>query len=75
MSEDRRPERSSVALGVMWASRITGLAAELFVPLIGGYYVDQRWHTDPLGILVGAVLGFSAMMVHVLALARQGTGN
>jgi ATP synthase protein I len=69
-----RPEsRSPLSIGVQWASRITGLGLEVAVPTLVGAYIDNRWHSSPAGVLAGMVLGFAAMMVHVLQIAREGT--
>jgi F0F1-type ATP synthase assembly protein I len=32
--------------------------------------IDRHWHTTPFATLIGAVLGFLAGMMHILAVAK-----
>jgi F0F1-type ATP synthase assembly protein I len=43
---------------------------ELIVPSAIGYWLDQRWNTGVLCLIIGAVLGFAALLQSLLALAR-----
>ena len=36
-----------------------------------GYWVDRRWETAPVGLLVGVVLGFAAMVLRLVRLGRE----
>jgi F0F1-type ATP synthase assembly protein I len=56
-----------------WASRATALGMEFVLPPVLGHYLDTRWGTEPLLTVLGAVFGFSAGMVHLLQIARQGS--
>lgn len=62
-----------MSAGIMWASRVTTLGLEFALPPLVGLYLDNRWHTRPVALLVGSVLGFAAGMVHILRIAREGT--
>lgn len=71
-----RPEsRSSLALGMEWASRVTTIGLEFALPVALGYGVDAWLHTTPAGTIIGAVLGFAAGMSHTLRMARQLAGE
>jgi hypothetical protein len=63
--------RSNLAIGVQWASRITGLGLEFALPPLLGIALDRWWNTTPWATVVGAVLGFVVGMMHVLRIARE----
>lgn len=67
--------RTPLALGVMWASRVTTLGLEFALPAVVGIVVDRRWNLAPWATLVGSALGFALGMTHLLRLAREGTGS
>ena len=64
---------SPLALGMAWASRIMALGFEFALPALLGDYLDRRWSTRPVGLLVGMTLGFAVGMVHLLKIARDGS--
>jgi ATP synthase protein I len=66
--------RSPLAEGLMWASRVTTLGLEFSLPVVGGHYLDRWQQTSPAATLTGLVLGFAVGMVHLLRIARGGTG-
>jgi ATP synthase protein I len=67
-----RPEPDSVvSLGVRWATRVTSIGLEFALPPLLGGYLDRRWGTGSLLTIVGALFGFLAGMVHLLAIARE----
>jgi F0F1-type ATP synthase assembly protein I len=59
-----------LATGVHLASSVTTIGLEFSLPAVIGYAIDRRWHTTPVATLIGAVLGFLAGMMHILAVAR-----
>jgi ATP synthase protein I len=67
-----RPEaRSRLAVGLEVASSITTIGLEFSLPVAIGFVIDRHWHTTPAATLIGAVLGFLAGMMHILAVARS----
>jgi ATP synthase protein I len=64
--------RSKLAVGLEWASRVTTVGLEFALPPLLGALLDRRLGSSPVGVLGGAVLGFSVGMVHLLAIAREG---
>jgi F0F1-type ATP synthase assembly protein I len=70
-----QPPRSSLAVAVQWASRVTTVGLEFALPALLGVGLDRWWKTAPLATVVGAVLGFAVGMMHILRLAREGTGS
>ncbi len=70
------------------ASRAGGSAYEgafeavgaLLISMLAGYWFDQRYETEPAGLLVGAAFGFGAFVLRLVRLGRKlqadlGTGD
>jgi F0F1-type ATP synthase assembly protein I len=67
-----RPEsRSILAIGMEWASRATSIGLEFALPPLLGSVADRWWKTSPWLTVIGAVLGFTIGMMHVLRVAQQ----
>ena len=72
MARSEQP-RSKLAVGYDWASRISAVGFEFGLPPLGGAFLDRWMGTSPLFILLGAVLGFTLGMMHVLRFAKEGS--
>ncbi len=64
-------QRSPLSIGIGWASRISALGFEFSLPPLAGYGVDRWLGSDPIGILVGMIIGFLVGMMHLLRMARD----
>jgi ATP synthase protein I len=64
-------QRSPLSIGIGWASRITALGFEFSLPPIAGYFVDRWLGSNPVGTLVGMIVGFLIGMMHLLRIARD----
>lgn len=53
-----------------WASRVTTLALEFVLPTLAGRWLDGRLGSRPVGMIVGAILGFVVGMLHLLQIAK-----
>jgi len=73
MREPSPPGRSPLSIGVGWAYRVTSVGLEFVLPALAGYWIDGRLGSGPVGMLLGAVLGFTVGMVHLIQIARRGT--
>ena len=62
--------RSPLSVGIAWASRISALGFEFSLPPLAGYFVDRWLGSNPIGILVGMVVGFLVGMMHLLQIAK-----
>lgn len=71
MSEPRDDGRSSMARGMMWASQISTLGLEVALPALGGYWLDQRWGTSPIFVIVGVFLGFGISLYSIVKLSQR----
>ncbi len=65
-----RDDRSSLALGLEWSSRITGVALEMVLPALLGYWLDQKLGTRLLFLILGAVMGFAMGLSSLLRMTR-----
>jgi ATP synthase protein I len=66
--------RSSLSLGMDWASRVTTVGLEFSLPALAGVALDRWLGIKPWGVLVGATLGFAVGMAHLLKIAKTGIG-
>lgn len=64
-------DRPPMVVGMQWVQQITSIAIEMALPAWLGRLADQRWGTEPWLVSVGAVLGFAAAMVHLIAIAKR----
>jgi ATP synthase protein I len=71
-----RPEsRSSLALGMEWASRVTTIGVEFALPMLLGYGADRWLGTLPVATVAGLFLGVVVGLVQTVRLARQLPGG
>jgi ATP synthase protein I len=63
--------RSPLSIGIDWAARISVLGFEFSLPPIAGYFVDRWLGSNPVGTLVGMIVGFLMGMMHLLRIARD----
>jgi F0F1-type ATP synthase assembly protein I len=52
-----------------WVAKITTVALEMFLPAVGGRYLDQRFGTE-YWALIGLILGVTVGMWHLLQMTR-----
>lgn len=62
--EDFRKYNEYIALG-------SEIAASMVVPLLIGWYVDEHFHTEPWGILVGILFSFLGVFNIIYKLTVQ----
>jgi F0F1-type ATP synthase assembly protein I len=36
-----------------------------------GFWIDSRWETSPWGVVIGAIIGFAAMVLRLVRLGRE----
>ncbi len=63
-------DRSQLAQAMEWASRVTTVSVEMVVPILGGYWLDGRFATEPVLTVLGAAFGLIAGMWHLLRMTR-----
>jgi F0F1-type ATP synthase assembly protein I len=57
------------AAAVEWVAKITTVVLEMFLPAVGGGYIDRRWGTN-YWTLVGLVLGMTVGLWHLLRMTK-----
>jgi F0F1-type ATP synthase assembly protein I len=50
---------------------IAQIGFEMFLPAVGGYYLDEWLGTTPWIMVAAAVFGFTASLIHLFAILRQ----
>lgn len=58
--------RASWARGYAIGGQIVGIALELVVPCLGGFYLDRRFGTLPVLTLIGVALGLASATLHFI---------
>lgn len=58
-----------------WSARITTISMEMILPALVGYWLDQRWGTRPVFIILGTILGFTIGLMSLIQLTRQPGAN
>jgi len=64
-------DRSAMAQAVAWSSRVTTVSLEMVLPGAFGYWLDQKLGTWILFTVVGAILGMTGGMIHLLRLTAS----
>ncbi|KKK71859.1 hypothetical protein LCGC14_2909700 [marine sediment metagenome] len=67
---DLPDDRSPLAMAMAWTSRIMTIAVEMVLPSLLGIWADRRLGTGMLFVVLGAILGFTMGMWHLLILAK-----
>lgn len=65
------PGGSPIGEALVWVSRITALGLTMFLPGVGGGWLDHRLGTSFLGPL-GLALGFGIGLTWIVQLGRRG---
>lgn len=72
---DSNDDRSKVAIGYQWACRITGVCLQMVIPLLMGYYLDQRLGIVPVLTLLGLAFGMWLGGMGLLRIVKQSERN
>ena len=67
---EKPPGPPPLALAMEWVAKITTVAVEMFLPALGGAYLDRRLGTR-YWTLMGVVLGFVVGIWHLLQMTRN----
>lgn len=75
-SSGNRPadDRSAMAVAMEWSATIMTISAEMVVPGLLGYWLDQRLGTGVLFLLLGFALGGLLATLALMRIAK-GQGN
>jgi len=68
-------DRSPWVLVSQWTSRLTSIALEMALPPLGGVWLDRKFGTVPVFMVVGMLVGFAVAMIHLFQMSRSGDGT
>ena len=71
MPETRPEDRTPMAVGLEWSTRLITIGLEMAVPIVGGYWLDRRFGTLPLFVCIGALLGLALAAWQFYRIARE----
>ncbi|MGQ9575663.1 MAG: AtpZ/AtpI family protein [Thermoguttaceae bacterium] len=63
--------RHPLAVAVQWASHGTTIALEMVIPGVVGLWIDRQLGTVMVFLVLGAILGLGAGMLHLVRLAAH----
>ena len=61
-----------MAVAMEWVSRIITVSLEMVLPGLGGEWLDRRWGTSPLLLLLGLAIGLSLGVWQLIRMTRSG---
>jgi F0F1-type ATP synthase assembly protein I len=64
-----------MAIAFEWSATVMTISAEMVVPGLMGYWVDQRLGTRVLFLLVGFALGGTLATLQLMRIAKGRTGQ
>ena len=70
--DDEREELSPLAVGYMWSARITTIGVEMGLIALAGHWLDGRFGTRPVFLLIGGILAMVVLFAHLLSIVQHG---
>jgi hypothetical protein len=67
----QRVKRAAAAAGSDAYQGAFEAVGSVLICCLAGYWVDSRWETAPIGLLVGVVVGFAAMVLRLVRLGKE----
>ena len=71
MKDSLPDERSNLAKGIDWATRISTACLTMVLPALLGYYVDQRLGTKVIFMLLGLALGMALGIYQLIRIVNS----
>jgi len=69
-------DRSPLAQGIAWSTRVTAIALEMVVPGLIGLWIDRRLGTVAVFLFLGMILGVTTGILQLARLAAsEGRGG
>lgn len=62
-------QRSPYAVAMEWVAKITSVAIEMFLPAVGGHYLD-RWAGTNFWAILGLVFGVTVGIWHLVRMTK-----
>ena len=64
-------DRSLIAKAWGWGHQATAISLEMVLPSVLGLWIDRQLGTLPVCLILGAVFGVAAGMIHLLQFVRR----
>jgi F0F1-type ATP synthase assembly protein I len=75
MRDEQPDDRSSLAAAYQLSALITATCFEFVLPALGGYWLDRRWGTLPLFLVLGIAVGAVAATLSLVRLLKSLPSN
>lgn len=75
MNDYPKDERSNLAKGMDWASRIFTACLSMVLPSVAGHYADQHLGTGIIFLMVGLLLGMFLGIYQLIRLAAAANSS
>ncbi|MGL6226272.1 MAG: AtpZ/AtpI family protein [Thermoguttaceae bacterium] len=72
-SQGEQDSRSPLAIGYTWSIIVSSIAFEMVLPILLGFWIDQKLGTLVLFTLLGAVLGMTIALLQLIQLGKPKT--
>tara|TARA_R110002111_G_scaffold153375_1_gene220196 strand:+ start:166410 stop:166697 length:288 start_codon:yes stop_codon:yes gene_type:complete len=71
MPHPDRQSQSPLVEAHRWVSRLITVSLEMALPAFLGHWLDGKWGTTPWLTAIGALLGFTLGLTHLLRIAKE----
>lgn len=69
--KDSSDGRSPLAVALEWSSRITVISLQMVLPGLFGYWLDQRFGTKVVFLILGIFFGLASGLWSLIRLAQE----
>lgn len=63
--------KNPLELAAEWVGRITAVGIEMVLPGLGGKWLDDRWGTTPVLMVLGFGIGMAAGLWHLIVMTSS----
>ena len=68
-------ERSILAMAAAWSAHVTMISLEMVLPGVLGFWIDQHLGTVMVFLVLGAILGMTTGILHLVRLTASPDGG
>jgi len=68
--DESSEDRPAVVQGMEWAARVITISLEMVLPGLLGFWIDRKLGTVMVFLVLGAALGMTVGMIHLVRLAN-----
>jgi len=74
-NDENEDALSPLAIGTIWSSRVMTIAVKMGLIVFGGNYLDNRFGTKPLFLLIASLLALTILFVDLATIVREEGGK